>query len=174
VRRRDKEIGEEGDGSAVDNCRVGSNLLVMLQYEQFLCRKLMRIQGRRAAKCRRICFTLDGGLVLDLSNARQVGLFCFSDQQVVHGSGQLYLHTMQMQKSARPHVILVHGAANSSLVWRYWQEQLVELGWSTHAVDLRGHVAGPVADLSTVSMEDYADAVAQLAKQFSRKPVLIG
>ena len=41
--------------------------------------------------------------------------------------------------SHRPPVLLIHGAANSSGVWRFWQEALADLGWSSYAVDLRGH-----------------------------------
>jgi pimeloyl-ACP methyl ester carboxylesterase len=79
-----------------------------------------------------------------------------------------------MQGNPRQHIILVHGAANSSAVWRFWEQELALLGWTTHAVDLRGHGAVPTADLSRVSMRDYADDVAQLANQLSPKPVLIG
>jgi pimeloyl-ACP methyl ester carboxylesterase len=79
-----------------------------------------------------------------------------------------------MRPNPRQDIILVHGAANSSAVWRFWQQELAKCGWTTHAIDLRGHGAAPAADLSTVSMQDYADDVAQLAKQFSSKPVLIG
>jgi pimeloyl-ACP methyl ester carboxylesterase len=79
-----------------------------------------------------------------------------------------------MDSKPRPHIVLIHGAANSSVVWRFWQEQLATLGWRTRAVDLRGHGAGPAADLSAVSMENYADDVALLANQFASRPVLIG
>jgi pimeloyl-ACP methyl ester carboxylesterase len=76
--------------------------------------------------------------------------------------------------NTRQHVILVHGAANSSAVWRFWREELALRGWTTHAVDLRGHGAGLSVDLSTVTMRDYADDVAQVADQLSPKPLLIG
>src|SRR5437764_5983354 len=79
-----------------------------------------------------------------------------------------------MERNRRPQVILVHGAANSSAVWGFWQEQLATLDWTAHARDLRGHGAGPAADLSAVSMQDYADDVGQLANQFSSNPMLIG
>ena len=79
-----------------------------------------------------------------------------------------------MEANRRHQIILVHGAANSSAVWRFWQQELAMLGWITHALDLRGHGTSPMADLSTVSMRDYADDVAQLANQLSPKPVVIG
>jgi pimeloyl-ACP methyl ester carboxylesterase len=74
----------------------------------------------------------------------------------------------------RPPVILVHGAANSAGVWRYWQDALAERGWSSHALDLRGHTARTTTDLSTVSMTQYADDVVALARELRRAPALVG
>ena len=74
----------------------------------------------------------------------------------------------------RPHVILVHGAANSAAVWSFWQQRLVNLGWRSHAIDLRGHGAGPPANLSITSMNDYADDVAELAGRYSPEPIVVG
>lgn len=74
----------------------------------------------------------------------------------------------------RPHVVLVHGAANSAAVWKFWQQELAQLGWRSHAIDLRGHGAGPPADLSVTRMRDYADDVADLAGRFAQKPIVIG
>jgi pimeloyl-ACP methyl ester carboxylesterase len=74
----------------------------------------------------------------------------------------------------RPEVILVHGAANSASVWRFWQQELGALSWRSHAIDLRGHGAGASADLSSTSMRDYADDVAGWAEQLSPKPIVIG
>ena len=56
-------------------------------------------------------------------------------------------------------MIHVHGAANSSAVWQFWQHELAALGWSTNAVDLRGHGARPTADLSRFSMHIYVAGV---------------
>lgn len=61
--------------------------------------------------------------------------------------------------SRRPPLVLVHGAANSSGVWRFWQQVLAERGWSTHAVDLRGHGASE-GSVDGATMADYADDVA--------------
>src|SRR5437870_4040937 len=74
----------------------------------------------------------------------------------------------------RAEVILVHGAANSAGVWRFWQQELGALGWRSHAIDLRGHGAGASADLSNTGMRDYADDCAGWAEQLSRKPIVIG
>ena len=73
-----------------------------------------------------------------------------------------------------PAVILVHGAANSSRVWTFWQHELARRGWTSHAIDLRGHGASEVGDLGTTSMADYADDVVTLARTLRRPPILIG
>ena len=47
--------------------------------------------------------------------------------------------TLPEQDSGLPPLVLIHGAANSSGVWAFWQTQLAERGWPSYAVDLRGH-----------------------------------
>jgi len=73
----------------------------------------------------------------------------------------------------RAPIVLVHGAANSAGVWRFWQAALAERGWSSWALDLRGHGASP-GDLSRASMTDYADDVTTLTRELPRPPVLVG
>jgi pimeloyl-ACP methyl ester carboxylesterase len=75
---------------------------------------------------------------------------------------------------ARPPVIFIHGAANSLGVWSYWQEFLSDLGWSSYALDLRGHGASGVTDLSDTRMSDYAEDVRALVRELPRPPVLVG
>ena len=79
-----------------------------------------------------------------------------------------------MSSSQRPPIVLVHGAANSSIVWKFWRQELEALDWSTHAVDLRGHGADSTIDLSTVSMADYADDVVEAITRLGRAPILMG
>ena len=74
----------------------------------------------------------------------------------------------------RSPIILVHGAANSSSVWTFWEQELIANGWSTHAINLRGHGAVAGVDLSQTSMDDYAGDVIALAGQLKDPPVLIG
>ena len=76
--------------------------------------------------------------------------------------------------SARPPVVLVHGAANSAGVWRYWLDALAERGWPAYAIDLRGHGASAEVNLSRVRMADYVEDVAPLVAQLGRTPMLIG
>jgi pimeloyl-ACP methyl ester carboxylesterase len=73
-----------------------------------------------------------------------------------------------------PAVILVHGAANSAAVWTFWQRELAARGWSSYAIDLRGHGRSDPVDLSRVTMRDYADDVQALARQLVRPPIVIG
>ena len=69
--------------------------------------------------------------------------------------------------------MLVHGAANTSGVWRFWRAALAELGWTSVAVDLRGHGSAP-GDLAATSMRDYADDVAAALRGAGERPVVIG
>ena len=59
-------------------------------------------------------------------------------------------------------------------VWTFWQDELARRGWTSHAIDLRGHGASEVGDLGTTGMADYADDVVTLARTLRRPPILIG
>lgn len=76
--------------------------------------------------------------------------------------------------SESPPVVLVHGAANSAVVWTYWQKALAAEGWESHAVDLRGHGKSEPIDLSSTSMADYADDVRGVVAGLDRKPIVMG
>ena len=78
------------------------------------------------------------------------------------------------QNQDAPRVVLVHGAANSAGVWRYWRRALGALGATTVAVDLRGHGRGQPADLATTSMHDYAEDVRRVAMTQPEPPILLG
>ena len=74
---------------------------------------------------------------------------------------------------ARPTLLLVHGAANSAAVWRYWRNELTSHGWTAHAVDLRGHGSRP-GDLGSTSMQDYAEDVVAALGEAGPAPVVVG
>jgi pimeloyl-ACP methyl ester carboxylesterase len=74
----------------------------------------------------------------------------------------------------RPTVVLVHGAANSAGVWRFWRERLEAEGYATRALDLRGHGRAPCRDLGRVSMADYVADLTAVVRDLSRPPVLVG
>ncbi len=82
--------------------------------------------------------------------------------------------TLPDAANGRPPIILVHGAASSSGIWRYWQAELAERGYASYALDLRGHGQGTPCDLSHTSMHDYATDVRTLASQLERTPALLG
>ncbi len=86
----------------------------------------------------------------------------------------LRAHTLLVGGDDRPPVILVHGAANSGRVWTFWQDELAGHGWSSHAIDLRGHGASAAADLGITRMADYADDVIAFARTLRQAPVLVG
>ena len=75
--------------------------------------------------------------------------------------------------SSRPPILLVHGSANSSIVWRYWQQALACLGWSSYAIDLRGHGKSP-GSVDGATMWDYANDVLYVANQLQEIPVVMG
>jgi pimeloyl-ACP methyl ester carboxylesterase len=71
-------------------------------------------------------------------------------------------------------VVLVHGAANSSAVWRFWREPLAARGRTVLTPDLRGHGAAPWADLGRVVMADYVDDIAAAARGLAEPPIVVG
>ena len=73
-----------------------------------------------------------------------------------------------------PPIVLIHGAANSAKVWIYWQRELAAHGWTSHAIDLRGHGQGQPFNLSHTSMHDYASDVRKLANQLPQPPIIMG
>src|SRR3954470_784265 len=73
-----------------------------------------------------------------------------------------------------PPVVLIHGAANSAAVWRFWAPLLADAGWSTYAIDLRGHGASPAVSLAATSMHDYLEDVRRTIGQLRDRPVVIG
>ena len=75
--------------------------------------------------------------------------------------------------SARPPVLLIHGAANSSSAWKFWQKALARRGWSSYAIDLRGHGKSG-GSVDGALMSDYVDDVTEVANGLSVKPVVIG
>src|SRR3989442_15845499 len=86
----------------------------------------------------------------------------------------LRVQSLLVGDDERPPLILVHGASNSARVWTFWQDELTRRGWSSHALDLRGHGTSAPVDLGTTRMADYADDLVTLARTLRRPPVLLG
>ena len=82
--------------------------------------------------------------------------------------------TLPQEDSGRPPLVLVHGAANSSRVWTFWQQQLADQGWPSYAIDLRGHGHSPSEDISQTTMEDYAADVGRVLEELRRPAVVAG
>ncbi len=76
--------------------------------------------------------------------------------------------------SPRAPVVLVHGAANSSGVWKFWRERLQGRGYRTLAPDLRGHGQAPCPDLARVGMADYVEDIAGATVSLSTAPIVLG
>lgn len=84
------------------------------------------------------------------------------------------LSVLPTEATSYPTVILVHGAANSAQVWTFWQHQLADSGWASHAIDLRGHGGSGQLDLSRTSMRDYASDIRTLVSHLACRPILMG
>jgi pimeloyl-ACP methyl ester carboxylesterase len=86
----------------------------------------------------------------------------------------LTVHSTLAAEAGRPPIVLVHGAANSAVVWRFWQAELAARGWSSWALDLRGHGGSAAVDLGRTTMADYAEDVARVAADLAGPPVVMG
>ncbi|MGH2585563.1 MAG: alpha/beta hydrolase [Dehalococcoidia bacterium] len=71
-------------------------------------------------------------------------------------------------------LLLVHGAANSAIVWTHWQRVFAVAGWASYALDLRGHGASDPVDLSYTAMEDYLQDIRTVAATLPACPVVAG
>ena len=69
-------------------------------------------------------------------------------------------------------VVLLHGGGQTRHAWRGIVDALVDRGWLTFAVDLRGH--GDSDWASDYTVDAYARDCAALVGQFDRPPVLVG
>src|SRR5216683_4120678 len=74
----------------------------------------------------------------------------------------------------KPPIILVHGAANSGGIWHFWQRAFSRAGYTSYALDLRGHGRSHAVDLSRTTMEAYASDVLAVVSRLGRRPVLMG
>lgn len=74
----------------------------------------------------------------------------------------------------RPTLLFVHGMFGGAWQFAEWQKHLAGLGYSSAAIDLRGHNEGrPVADIGKVSALDYVEDAISAARELG-KPVVIG
>lgn len=74
----------------------------------------------------------------------------------------------------RPPLLLIHGLAGGAWYWDRFQVVLAERGFTSHALDLRGHHGSrPVAALGRVSLADYVADAREVAERLGR-PIVLG
>ena len=76
--------------------------------------------------------------------------------------------------SRRHPLLFVHGAWHGAWCWEDFQRWFAQLGWETHAVDLRGHGDAPIdRSLRRTRIRHYADDVAAAIESLDRPPILV-
>jgi pimeloyl-ACP methyl ester carboxylesterase len=74
----------------------------------------------------------------------------------------------------RPPVILVHGAWHASWCWsEHWTGYLADRGYTTHALDLRGHGESP-GSLRKAGIGSYVEDVRSVADALDENPIIVG
>lgn len=93
-------------------------------------------------------------------------------------SGLCVRHASPGTSSARPPLLLVHGAGHGAWCWENWMAVLPHRGWECFALSLRGHPGSAPVDRETyctkLSVADYAQDVRRLARHIDRPCVIIG
>jgi pimeloyl-ACP methyl ester carboxylesterase len=63
----------------------------------------------------------------------------------------------------KPSILLLHGVLSSQLTWWRLKEDLLDLGWQVHAVDMLGHGSRHAAGPAELTVDDLAqDVLAQM------------
>ena len=75
---------------------------------------------------------------------------------------------------SRPQLLLIPGAAHTKHIWNFWQNELDSSGWSSCALNLRGHGKCDKTNLSSTSIYDYLEDVRTASAQMKLPPVLVG
>ncbi len=82
------------------------------------------------------------------------------------------------ESSARPPLLLVHGACHGAWCWENWMAVLPGKGWSAYAISLRNHPGSyPIAPqpfLSETTVEHYAADVRTAAGHIARPCIVVG
>jgi pimeloyl-ACP methyl ester carboxylesterase len=90
------------------------------------------------------------------------------------GQGGLRLRADAWGGEGAPPVLLLHGGGQTRHAWGGTARALAEDGWSSVAVDLRGHGESEWASDGDYAFETFAADVAALARAFPEPPVLVG
>jgi pimeloyl-ACP methyl ester carboxylesterase len=82
--------------------------------------------------------------------------------------------TEASKDKGRPPVVLVHGAWHASWSWtEHWAGYLAENGYTSHALDLRGHGDSP-GPLAGSSITDYVEDLEAVVGDLDEEPVIVG
>ena len=74
-------------------------------------------------------------------------------------------------------ILMVHGSNHGWWAWRVWQPFFAAAGWPTYALSLRGHYGSASVnenDFLNLTMSDYVEDIASVARWLGKPPVLIG
>lgn len=76
--------------------------------------------------------------------------------------------------STQPPILFVHGMFGGAWMFADWQRRFAELGYSSSAINLRGHWGSrPAPDVGKVSMHEYVDDALAAAATLGR-PIVVG
>ena len=86
------------------------------------------------------------------------------------------LSQQPLQALSKSPVLLVHGAWHGAWCWKmHLADYLAQQGFQVHAISLRGHGNSEGRQrLRCSGVADYVDDVAQVARQLSAPPIVIG
>ncbi|MEK7403370.1 MAG: alpha/beta fold hydrolase [Gemmatimonadota bacterium] len=74
----------------------------------------------------------------------------------------------------KPPVLLIHGMFGGAWYWEGYQSLLASRGYSSHAINLRGHHGSrPVHDIGKVPLRDYIADATEVARAL-KNPIVIG
>jgi pimeloyl-ACP methyl ester carboxylesterase len=79
-----------------------------------------------------------------------------------------------VEATTRPPILFVHGMFGGAWQFADWQRHLARLGYSSVAIDLRGHWGSrPVPEIGNVSVREYVDDALAAAATLGR-PIVVG
>lgn len=90
------------------------------------------------------------------------------------GADRLLLAADVGGPEAGPTVVLLHGGGQTRHSWTGTWQVLVDAGWRTWSIDLRGHGDSEWSDEGDYSLDAFADDVSAVAASLPSPPILVG